>query len=95
MKFIFFDRFAPYDNTVFFTFTSTIGFKCVNGVKWVFSPNDPYIGFAAASYWLIGGSPSSKSIVRRNELVVCKVLSTTCRLVYGVTTNPVVRRAST
>ena len=27
LKFIFFDRFAPYDIIVFFTFTSTIGFR--------------------------------------------------------------------
>ena len=34
------------------------------------SLNDAYIGAAAASYWLIGGSPSSSSMVRSIELVV-------------------------
>jgi hypothetical protein len=37
---------------------------------------------AAASYWLIGGSSSSNSIVRSNELVY-NVLSTIPRFTYG------------
>ena len=42
------------------------------GVAW----NAPYIGVAAASYWLMGGKPRISSIVRSIPEVVYSVLST-------------------
>src|SRR5262245_32252997 len=69
-KSIFWDSFAPYARLAFFTLRSTCGFRCWNGLRSVCVPNDLYIGVAAASYWLMGGRPSSSSIVRSIELVV-------------------------
>jgi hypothetical protein len=44
-----------------------------------------YIGVAAASYWLIGGSPRINSIVRNTPDVVYSVLSTMPRREKGLT----------
>jgi hypothetical protein len=53
------------------------------------------MGTAAASYWLMGGSPSKRSMDRSIELVEYKVLSTIPCFTYGQMTSPTVRRAST
>src|SRR5580704_18871448 len=60
-----------------------------------FAVNEAYIGWAAASNWLIGFSPRISSIVRSMLLVEYIVESTWRRFVYGLTTSATVRCAST
>ena len=57
--------------------------------------NAAYIGVAASSNCVMGGSPRISSIVRTIDEVVYMVLSTTPRFIQGEITRPTVRCAST
>lgn len=64
------DFFAPHARIVFIPLTSYSCLRCMKGVRSCSVPSDFYMGFAAASYCDIGGSPSRSSIERSIELVV-------------------------
>src|SRR5207302_1640338 len=78
------DASAPHAFLSFFSSSRMRAATCVNGVSTGVAWNDPYIGDAAASYWLIGGSPKISSIVRSTEHVVYSVLSTDRRFENGL-----------
>src|SRR5262245_3920798 len=73
---------------------STSGLTCAYGRRSALAWNELYIGWAAASNWLIGGRFRISSIVRSMLLVEYIDESTTFRLVYGLTTKAMVRWAS-
>src|SRR3984957_15735605 len=60
---------APGASLAFFAFTSIIGLITLKGVTIGVAANEAYIGIAAASYWLMGGSPRNSSIDRTIEMV--------------------------
>src|SRR5262249_927083 len=92
---IFADRSAPYDFGVFFAFRSMRARWCRYPDRSGLSVKLSNIGRAAASYWDSGGKPRISSIVRTMLTVLYCVLSTNRRFVYGLTTRPTVRWAST
>src|SRR6187200_1812613 len=71
------DHSAPHAPARLVAFRSTVAGACVNGVESGVPVNDPYIGRAAASNWLIGFRPRINSIVR-NMLVVEYIAESTC-----------------
>src|SRR5260221_1724682 len=89
------DAVAPGDAQSFFASSGTRAGAKVYGASVGVVENALYIGVAAASYWLIGGSPRTSSIVRSTPDVVYSVLSTTPRRLKGLTASTIERGAST
>ena len=79
------DAAAPGAFQSFLSSSGTRAARCVNGARLGDVVNALYIGVAAASYWLIGGSPRINSIVRNTPDVVYSVLSTMPRREKGLT----------
>src|SRR5579885_1609070 len=71
---------APQESRVFFSWTSSRGATAVYPPRSGAVRKLAYIGGAAASYWVMGGRPSSSSMVRSMEDVVYRVESTKPRL---------------
>lgn len=61
---------APTEFFVFFALRSTCGAITLNGFTTGVVPKEANMGIAAASNWLIGGSPSNSSIERTMDEVV-------------------------
>src|SRR5579862_3917444 len=63
------DFFASSPEPVFISSRLTDSGRCLKGVVSGDAVKERHRGVAAASYWLIGGSPRISSIVRRSEEV--------------------------
>src|SRR5262249_45162064 len=69
-RFIAAEAAAPHASGPFFSVSDTRALRDSNTAEFGTGWNAPYIGVAAASYWLIGGKPRMSSMVRSIPEVV-------------------------